>query len=165
MTGTEVARPLCGAKKRQGPGNCRRPAGWGTDHAGVGRCKLHGGSNPVKHGRYSTVTRTKLATLIAEYEADPDPLNALPELATMRALLKDWLDRQGDSPDPTEALPLLEGLSRAVKRVRDSENAQAISRGDFLRVMTEMGRVVDLVVDDEDLRQRIRDGWMGIRLA
>ena len=38
----------CGAKKRQGEGNCTRPAGWGTDHAGVGRCKLHGGSTPAQ---------------------------------------------------------------------------------------------------------------------
>jgi hypothetical protein len=36
----------CGANKRQGEGTCARPAGWGTDHAGVGRCKLHGGSTP-----------------------------------------------------------------------------------------------------------------------
>lgn len=27
-------------------GYCGRPAGWGTDHAGAGRCKLHGGSAP-----------------------------------------------------------------------------------------------------------------------
>lgn len=37
-------KPKCGAKKRQGVGNCTRPAGWGTDHAGTGACKLHGGS-------------------------------------------------------------------------------------------------------------------------
>lgn len=36
--------PLCGAAKRQGAGNCRRPAGWGTSHPGAGTCKLHGGS-------------------------------------------------------------------------------------------------------------------------
>lgn len=33
----------CGAKKRQGTGFCTQRAGWGTDHPGVGRCKLHGG--------------------------------------------------------------------------------------------------------------------------
>jgi len=37
---------LCGAKKRQGDGNCSRPAGWGTQHVGWGKCKLHGGSGP-----------------------------------------------------------------------------------------------------------------------
>ena len=25
---------------------CQRPAGWGTDHLGIGRCKRHGGSTP-----------------------------------------------------------------------------------------------------------------------
>jgi hypothetical protein len=41
-------RPKCGAKKRQGEGLCERPAGWGTDHAGTGRCKLHGGSTKTQ---------------------------------------------------------------------------------------------------------------------
>jgi len=35
----------CGAKTRSG-GKCKQAAGWGTDHAGVGCCKLHGGSLP-----------------------------------------------------------------------------------------------------------------------
>ena len=37
----------CGGKKR-GPegGNCTRPAGWGSPHPGIGRCKLHGGNVP-----------------------------------------------------------------------------------------------------------------------
>ncbi|MGP3914352.1 hypothetical protein [Nonomuraea sp. 10N515B] len=37
----------CGGKKRDGSGDtCTQPAGWGTDHPGIGRCKLHGGSTP-----------------------------------------------------------------------------------------------------------------------
>jgi len=51
--------PLCGAKTRAGT-PCRRPAGWGTDHVGEGRCKLHGGRSlrgflhpRYKHGRYA----------------------------------------------------------------------------------------------------------------
>lgn len=35
---------LCGARKRQSDGTCTQVAGWGTDHVGVGRCKLHGGN-------------------------------------------------------------------------------------------------------------------------
>lgn len=49
----------CGAKTRSGT-PCRRPAGWGTDHPGEGRCKLHGGASlkghlhpRYKHGRYA----------------------------------------------------------------------------------------------------------------
>lgn len=35
----------CGAKTRSG-GQCKHSAGSGTDHLGVGRCKLHGGASP-----------------------------------------------------------------------------------------------------------------------
>lgn len=35
----------CGAKKTDGSGRtCTKPAGWGTDHPGYGRCKWHFGS-------------------------------------------------------------------------------------------------------------------------
>lgn len=34
---------LCGGGTKSG-GKCRRPAGWGTDHVGAGRCKLHFGN-------------------------------------------------------------------------------------------------------------------------
>jgi hypothetical protein len=64
MTGPRSARPhdrpLCGARKWQPiyPGQtCARPAGWGTEHVGFGRCKLHGGATPYRHGRYSRVVR------------------------------------------------------------------------------------------------------------
>jgi hypothetical protein len=35
----------CGGKTRKG-GVCGHARGWGTDHPGSGRCKLHGGSSP-----------------------------------------------------------------------------------------------------------------------
>jgi hypothetical protein len=35
----------CGARARTG-GRCGLPAGWGTGHAGIGACKLHGGAMP-----------------------------------------------------------------------------------------------------------------------
>lgn len=35
----------CGAKKRQYPFTpCEQPAGWGTDHPGIGVCRFHGGA-------------------------------------------------------------------------------------------------------------------------
>lgn len=35
---------ICGAKTRKGT-PCQQVAGWGTDHVGSGRCKLHGGKS------------------------------------------------------------------------------------------------------------------------
>lgn len=34
----------CGGRLKQREGTCTRPAGWGTPHPGIGRCKLHLGS-------------------------------------------------------------------------------------------------------------------------
>lgn len=58
-------KKYCGAKTRAGT-PCKRPAGWGTNHVGEGRCKLHGGKstgappekmkgnqNSTKHGLFS----------------------------------------------------------------------------------------------------------------
>lgn len=50
-----VEKGFCGARNKRGgtvsektgklvPEYCHKRAGWGTDHAGVGRCKLHGGN-------------------------------------------------------------------------------------------------------------------------
>lgn len=72
---------------------CGARAGRGTDHKGVGRCKNHGGANPVKHRRYSKIEAPKIRELIDELEADPDPLNVLPDLATARALFVDFVNR------------------------------------------------------------------------
>ena len=41
-----VIEGKCNGKGRTGR-LCARPAGWGTSHAGIGRCKLHGGSTPT----------------------------------------------------------------------------------------------------------------------
>jgi len=36
----------CGAHGKTDGTPCGKPAGWGTDHNGTGRCKLHGGNTP-----------------------------------------------------------------------------------------------------------------------
>ena len=36
----------CNAKRRNSDEHCKLPAGYGTKHYGIGRCKYHGGANP-----------------------------------------------------------------------------------------------------------------------
>ncbi len=66
---------ICGSKTRQVQSKpyCHRPAGWGTTHPGVGRCKLHGGCSPMgpdhpnwKSGRYSHLYQGRLIQVIRE---------------------------------------------------------------------------------------------------
>lgn len=76
MTGVESpgdrGKSFCDAKKRQGPGCCRRPAGWGTQHVGVGRCKLHGGSTQSQGEAVKKVlARRAVETYGLPVEIDP----------------------------------------------------------------------------------------------
>ena len=62
-------------------------------------------------------------------------------------------------------LVILAEITRMGKRIEDVSAASAISRSDFYRVMTEMGRAVDLNVEDPVIREKIHDAWIEIRLA
>ena len=157
---------VCGAKKRKG-GICGRPAGWGTDHPGEGKCKLHGGATPIKHGRYSTIARESLRDRIAEFEADPDPLNLLPEVAMLRAVLADLCERWDEIYGPDGALlawhesfldeeknpnpkprqlpdfahvsMLAERVGKMVERVVKFQQEGSITMATFSRVQEQMG--------------------------
>ena len=83
----------CDANGKRGAGPCRHPAGFRTDHPGVGRCYLHGGRSPAPTGRYSKIKRPRFRDLIQEFTDDPDPLNLLPEVQLLRALVTDFIDR------------------------------------------------------------------------
>ena len=90
---SETGKPgyvVCGAKTRQG-GQCLRPAGWGTPHPGVGRCKWHLGStrNHVSSAATAVVereTRDLLARL-----GEPAPLrHPVEELVAVAAEIRAW---------------------------------------------------------------------------
>lgn len=90
---------ICGAKARSHGGICQNPAGAGTDHPGEGRCKFHGGNAPVKHGRYSKITRPRIKELMEEFQNDPNPLDLLPETVLLRALLTDFVERHDQNQE------------------------------------------------------------------
>lgn len=67
--------PYCGARTRSG-GACRREAGWGTEHVGFGRCKLHGGTAPS--GNTAGIRAEALAYAAEHYGMrDIQPTDAL----------------------------------------------------------------------------------------
>lgn len=76
---------LCQAKKRQGEGYCQQPSGWGTDHAGVGRCKFHGGNTATQraaaHAQIAEATARQMFG--HDFQAKPihNPLDAFAEIA------------------------------------------------------------------------------------
>lgn len=70
-------RARCGATARSGA-PCRRYAGHGTSHPGIGRCRFHGGSTPnhVKHAKREIARR---AVVTYGLPRDVEPHVALTE--------------------------------------------------------------------------------------
>lgn len=71
MTGPSSHLPIrepgryCNARKKQEEGYCKKPAGWGTDHPGLGRCRLHGGATPYRgRGRTKVFSTVSFAEVI-----------------------------------------------------------------------------------------------------
>jgi len=75
----------CGATNRDGE-PCELPAGWGTDHAGEGRCKHHGGASSgapkgeahgnYEHGAFSE--KIDAGEILDAFERAADPNNLDP---------------------------------------------------------------------------------------
>lgn len=76
--------PFCGASRRNNAGPCKRDAGAGTSHKGIGNCSWHGGSSP-SGTRSAEGQRLEgdLQKLLYQYGAPPaeNPLTALQALA------------------------------------------------------------------------------------
>lgn len=179
----------CGARNRSG-GRCKKQAGWGTDHVGEGRCRLHGGATPIKHGRYSKVSRPRIRELLVELDKDPDPLNLVPEAQLIRALAMDFAERYEDlveallawnlaeqrqaeeeerTPRPQrlpslhELTGVVEAASRVVERILRHRKETAITLETFNRVMRQMGVVVARHVTDAKALASIEREWLSIQ--
>jgi len=90
----------CGGKKKQGGGTCTQPAGWGTPHAGSGRCKLHGGCAPSS---VIAGVETQARRLLYQRDAAPvvNPLEALQLLAGRALALEQFF---GDKANELKGL-------------------------------------------------------------
>jgi hypothetical protein len=89
----------CGANKRQGEGTCARPAGWGTDHPGIGKCKLHGGGTQSHKAAAKTeMARQAVVTYGLPRKISPDA--ALLEEVWRTAGHVQWLSELVQLADP-----------------------------------------------------------------
>lgn len=114
-----------------------------------------------------------LLALLDEYEQllterDDPTEKQLADLALARSAVAFLATPQEPKPrrvlDLSDAVGHLDVISKMVHRVEQARATNAISRPELLRVMTEMGRVVQAHVSDTEVLNRIRDGWLSIRL-
>lgn len=183
----KAASAQCGAKLRNKDRICKNTAGFKTPHQGEGRCYLHGGLTPVRHGRYSKLNHSRLKGLLEELKQnDQDVLDLEPEAQLMRAMLIDYVNRYEDFveqletwydafnrdraedglppipkriPNLDDASALLESISRVVERIHKIKKDGAISLSLFRHLLQEMGVVVARHVSDETTLNNIEQDW------
>ena len=149
----------CNARTRNGSGSeggrCRHEAGWGTDHPGVGRCKLHGGASPVKHGLYSDVTTHRLAGRLAQLREDEDTLLDLREqIALQAAVIQEYISglAGGSELNAEEAKTLaglVESVSRNIERFHKIEQGGELGAADLQIVLNQFVAIVSAETDQQ----------------
>lgn len=151
----------CGAKNRQG-GQCGKPAGWGTDHRGKGRCRLHGGCSPIKTGEYSKTATERLGETYERFRDDPKIATIEREIAILRGIA----DRRMTDDGPTEAVAdLIERVVRAVDILLKHQAKFGITIETLNRVTGQMGVIVARHVTSPEVLAAIQRDWDEIRLT
>ena len=129
----------CGAKTRKG-GKCTQRKGHKTDHTGQGKCWLHGGATPIKHGHYSSIIRPNLRKLMDEIAAQPDPLDLKQDVILLRALVVQYAGQVDDSDwhnaikEPLQVLLTsneAEDWKDAVEKIRNAAEKRETQAFDF----------------------------------
>ena len=185
--------PFCGALRRKSveldPSGrrkrCMNPAGFKTDHPGVGRCKFHGGNAPVKHGWYSRITHTRIMNIMDEIAlVEMNAMDLIPEANLLRAMIVDFVNRYEEweemltawykdpenkarprrPMDLSDASFLIESVSRVVHRMHQIQSEGSISLDTFRRVTEHMGMIVANHVKDSEVLKKIELEWSTLAL-
>lgn len=140
----------CGSTTRRGT-PCQRPAGWGTNHPGEGRCKLHGGASP--RGRDHPRFRTgKWSRYLGEEE---------------RVEYEEFCRRWELDADFEEELKI--GLFRGYRPIAEGELMTVMTRDGPVKVPPDpryILRCMKLAVDSLAKLRESRDGvTVNVRLA
>jgi hypothetical protein len=163
---TKPIKPKCGAKTRKGH-PCTHGAGQKTDHVGQGKCWLHGGRSPVKHGLYSTIKNQKLLEHIKLIEeSGADPMDMLPEVKLMRAMMWEYINRfEGIEPMGEQlelASNLMDKAGRMIERIHKIKQTSAVTWEAVQMLLERMAFVLLKHIQDHDVVEAIKRDWMDI---
>lgn len=155
---------ICGAKTKKDGSPCQKPAGWGTDHPGIGKCKLHGGASPIKHGLYSKYTDHRLAEMVDRLAEDEELLDLRKSIALQQSIILSILEKldEGELQFNQSLAKTLNTL--ADKLGRNIERRQKVEEGEkYILEITEVQNIVNQVVTIVD--EEVKDGEAVKRIA
>jgi hypothetical protein len=131
MIATKAKIGKCGATGRSGK-PCGYSAGWGTDHVGTGRCKLHTGS--TRNGKLAAVKEEAAefaaANLSIADAGELDPTDNLVLSVTLaEGVMRFYREkaRNGDPGAAEQYLAALDRLNRFSKAAVDGKVAERLA--------------------------------------
>src|SRR5690606_26630395 len=108
---------------------------------------------PIKHGRYSLKHRASLQEKQAEFLADPSPGDLSSELALMRTLLQDYIERIGEEPLKLEEIEsiykMLEGIGKTVERIAKVLSTTALTQAEVKLLQAQLAHLMVKYVDPD----------------
>jgi len=188
----DTGKPACMGRNRWSDTYCKNLPGKGTNHPGVGRCRFHAGCTPtmVQMHRYDTSHfSSRVQQLFEEFRNDPQPYNMLNELAMLRSVAVDYLERHAfidkaltqwamqvemgrvegitrppKLPNILEIRKLINDIGAMIERMHRIEQRGLISIQSFKQAFEQVGMVLASEVNDSELLNRIEKRLMKIRI-
>lgn len=139
--------PKCGAMSKAGR-PCINPAGKGTDHLGVGRCKFHGGrqqsigSKSFKHGLNSKILYPTLVEKAQQLRKDRDVFDLRDHIFFTEAVAQVIMEQASSVEDLFPLVKTIESASKIIERLHNIE----VGRKYVISVET-MGGIIGKIVD------------------
>ncbi len=158
-------RARCNAEKRLGV-QCRRDAGWGTDHMGRGRCKDHDILPATVTSQLPTPER--ILALADQFKKDSDPFDLREEIGMTRAAIVVLLEQADTFGSFVKGVPalnqLLNTVGRLVQRLDEIERGRKyVVRVEDVRVsLQSITAIVVQFVDDPEARAEVAKRIGGI---
>jgi hypothetical protein len=146
----------CNAKSKQSGERCKNAV-----IEGKRVCRIHGGMSPggpIKHGRYSVTRRAVLRDKIEEFRNDPQAGDLRDELAVLRALMEDYLNRFDDNRNLTGAdimlvYSMVDNIGKLVERIAKILSLTALTQAELqLLQVTLIDAIKEFIPEPE--RQR-----------
>ena len=147
---------------------CAREAGWGTYHLGEGACRTHGGSvnrvgKNMTNGRQAKATRSHLKIKIDDYLESGDRTKMLDltfELASLRVLLRELIDRFPDPEDKTytaqvnRTVTMVQATGNLVDKMSRIESRNSITVAQVMYLRAAVADILAKYVTDIPTRER-----------
>lgn len=64
--------------------------------------------------------------------------------------------------DIADVTKIIDAVGRTVERIEKMRATNAVSEAELSRIIHQMGRVVDVLLTDDVLKEKIREGWLAI---